>query len=138
MAAQLCHEQAKRVQRLAQVMTCRREEAGFREVGERQLMGPFLDLAFKVSIRVLQLFCHLVELVSERFKLVAGPYRNALSEIAAADASGAPAQRLDRNYHAARKEQPGQEGQRKAGEQQHAGAHQRPLEWRIGLVDRQL
>src|SRR5215470_15462230 len=112
------------MQRLAQIVARGSEKARFREICNGKLMGALLDLASKVSIGVLQLFCHGVELVGECFKLVAGSYRNALGEIAAADAGGASAQRLDRHYHAAREEQPGQECQGKAREQQRAGAYQ--------------
>src|SRR5262249_13854905 len=104
-AAQLRDEQAECMQRLAQIVTRRRKKPGFRQVRKRKLMGAFLDLAFEARIGVLQLFGHAVKLLGERLKLIASSYRDALSEIAAADAGGASADRLDRNHHAARQEQ---------------------------------
>src|SRR5262249_50141091 len=109
-AAQLRHKQAKRVQRLAQIMARRSEEARFREVCNCKLLGAFLDLAFKERIGVLQLFRHAVELVGQRFKLVAGPYRNALSEMPAAVPAAAPPRPLDCTHLPRSEEQPGQEG----------------------------
>src|SRR6266404_1107634 len=45
--AKLRNEQPQGMQRLAQVVARRREEAGFCGIGELELMGPLLDLAFK-------------------------------------------------------------------------------------------
>src|SRR5215831_1126761 len=105
-------------------MARRREKPGFREVRKRKLMGPFLDLAFEARIGVLQLLGHAVELLGECLKLVAGPDRDALSEIAAADAAGTPAVLPNWNHPAARHAQAGQKGKRDANKQQSVGAHQ--------------
>src|SRR5579871_2781116 len=90
------------------------EKAGFRQVGEFELVGAFLDLALETRIRVLQLFGHAVELVGERLKFIARLDGDALREVAAADAGGAHPHGLDRNHHAPREEKAGQEGERKA------------------------
>src|SRR5207344_964812 len=110
-------------------MARRREEAGFGEIGEFELMGalldlmgPLLDLALEAGIGILQLRRHAVELLGERFELVSSFDRDPLVEIAAANARGASAYRLDRNDHPAREEQAGQEGKREAGQQQRARA----------------
>ena len=74
--------------------------------GLPQFCGPLLDLVFQVGIRFLQPRAHFVELVSEAFQFVAGLDRDALAEIAGADACGARAQRLDRADHASRQQDP--------------------------------
>src|SRR5579863_1358933 len=69
-----------------------------------QLRGPLLDLVLQVRIGFLKSFAHVVELIGKSFQLVARRNRDALREIAAADALGTDAQGLDRPDHA-----PGQE-----------------------------
>ena len=51
-----------------------------------QFVGALLDLLFQAGIGFLQLARHVVELVGERLELVPGLDRDALGEIAAADA----------------------------------------------------
>ena len=70
-----------------------------------QLVGANLDLLFQVGIGFLQAAGHVVELIGERFKLVAGLDRDALAKVAAADARRAGAQGLDRHHHFAGEEQ---------------------------------
>ena len=77
----------------------------------RELTGAELHPVFEVGVGFLQPARHVVELIGKRFQLVAGLDRDALGEIAAADAGGAGAQRLDRDDHSARQEQPGDESQ---------------------------
>ena len=54
------------------------------------------------------------------FQLVAGLDRDALGEIAAADAGGPLPQRLDRDHHPPRQEHPRHEGEAEAAEQHQA------------------
>src|SRR6516164_5702628 len=70
----------------------------------RQLLGALLHLFFEVRVGLLQLSRHVVELLAERFKLVAGSNRDALGQVTAADAGGASAQRLDWAHHLAREQ----------------------------------
>ena len=75
-------------------------------------------------------------MVGECFQLVAGLDRDALGQIAAADAGGARAQRLDGNDHSARQEQPGKQRERKRRQQQYPRALDRGVERRISFGDR--
>ena len=83
----------------------------------RELAGAQLDLVLEVGIGFLQAARHVVELVGEPFELVAGLDRDALAEVAAADARGAGPQHLDRHHHAAGEEEPGEKGQHQPAEQ---------------------
>ena len=82
----------------------------------RELAGAQLDLALEAGIGFLQPVRHVVELVGEPLELVAGLDRDALAEIAAADALGAGAQHLDRHHHAAGEEEAGEKGQHQPAE----------------------
>ena len=75
----------------------------------RELAGAGFDLSLQVGVGVLQPAGHVVELVGERLELVAGLDRDALAQVAAADARGAGLQRLDRPDHLARQEHARQE-----------------------------
>src|SRR4029078_7588466 len=97
--AQLRDEQAKSMQGLPQVVTCRCQESGFRLIGKFELHGALLDLALERRVQVLKLCRHAVELIAERLKLVAGIDRYSLREIAATDPGRAVAQHADRNDH---------------------------------------
>ena len=74
----------------------------------RQTPRPQRHLALEVRIGFLQAASHLVELIGERFELVAGTDRNALAEIAAADPRRAGREHPDRPDHAPRQQQPGE------------------------------
>src|SRR6185312_3597081 len=76
----------------------------------RQLAGAQLDLFLEIGIGLLEPAAHVVELVGEHFELVARLDRNALGEVAAADAQGAGAQGEDRPDHPAGKEKSGEAG----------------------------
>ena len=104
----------------------------------RELAGAGFDLSFQVGVGVLQPSGHVVELVGERLELVAGLDRDALAQVAAADARGAGLQGLDRPHHLARQEHAGKNGQAERRQQDQAGALDRRVETRIGLVARQL
>ena len=103
-----------------------------------QLSRAILDLLFESRIGLFQLAGHVVELVGEAFELVAGLDRNALAEIAAADALSAGLQGLDRHHHSARQENAGEDRQRQAQQQQQARTLDRLDERRVGLLARQL
>ena len=97
-----------------------------------------LDLAFEGRVGVLQLGRHAVELVAERLQLVAGLDRDALRQIAAADACRAVAQRTDRNDHPAGEIQARKRSQHECRHEQRSGALDRGVKGRIGLFYRQL
>ena len=97
-----------------------------------------LDLLLELGVGLLELAGHVVELVGERLELVAGLDQDALVELAAADALGALAQRLDRHHHPSRQEHAGERREEQRPEEQDAGALDRFVERRIGLLDRQL
>src|SRR6266566_1905543 len=78
----------------------RRQETRFSGIGEFELMGPLLDLAFKGRVGIPELRRHAVELFAQCFQFVAGFYADLLVEVAAADARGAVMQRADRYRHA--------------------------------------
>ena len=104
----------------------------------RQRASAVLDLLLEVRIGLFQLAGHVVELVGEAFELVAGLDRDALAEIAAADARRARLQGLDRHHHPAGQENAGEDRQRQAQQQQQARALDRLDQRRIGLLARQL
>src|SRR5262249_50999478 len=54
-----------------------------------QLVGALLDLLFQAGVGFLQLARHVVELIRERFELVAGLDGDALAEVAATEACSA-------------------------------------------------
>ena len=85
--AQLRDEQVQGVQRLAQIVACRREEARLRQVGDLQLVRALLDLAFERRIGALQLGRHVVELFAELLQLVSRLDRDAVIERSGTDAS---------------------------------------------------
>ncbi len=99
----------------------RRRRLLLQRLGE--LAGAQLDLFFQARIGLLQPAGHVVELVSESLQLVAGLDLDALGEVAAADALGARAQRLDRADHAPRHIQPHDE--RRAYDAQRHGSDDR-------------
>src|SRR4029077_6255838 len=68
--------------------------------GFGKLLRALFDLALEVGVGFLQPAGHVVELVGERFDLVAGLDGDARSEVAAAEPRGAGAQRVDRHHHA--------------------------------------
>ncbi len=70
----------------------------------------------------MQLDGHVVELVGQRFDLVAGLDRDALTEIAAADARRTGTQGLNRHHHPSGQEHAGDEGERQRAEQDVTGA----------------
>ena len=88
-------------------------EAG---VDGRELPGPRLDLLLEIRVRLLELPRRTVELVTERFELVAGPDLYAVAEVAGADPRRALLEHADRRDHS-----PGQEnaGQHREPEAQH-------------------
>ena len=100
----------------------------------RKLLCAALDLVFQVGIGFLQPRAHVVELVGEAFQLVAGLDRDALGEIAAADALGAGAQGLDRADHAPRKENSGEHREDRRRQQHDREPLQRGIERGIGLL----
>ncbi len=83
-----------------------------------QFGRPLLDLVLQVGIGFLKPCAHVVELVGETLEFIAGLDRDALGKIAAADAFGAGAQRLDRADHA-----PGQEYPREHREDRRRRQH---------------
>ncbi len=103
-----------------------------------ELAGAHLHLALEARIGFLQAVRHVVELVGEPLELVAGLDRDALAEVAAADALRAGPQHLDRDDHAAGEEEPGEKGQHQPAEHDEAGPLDRVVERGIGLLDRQL
>ena len=102
-----------------------------------QFRRPLLDLVLQVGIGFLQPRAHVVELVGEAFEFVAGLDRNALGEIAAADALGAGAQGLDRADHAPGQENPGQHREDRRRQQHDGQPLQRQIQRRVGLLHRQ-
>ena len=78
-----------------------------------QLVRALFNLLFEARIGFLQLPRHGVELVGERFELVAGLDGDALAEVAAAEPCGTCPQRLDRADHAAGEKHPGEHGNEK-------------------------
>ena len=73
-----------------------------------------LDLLLEVRVGFLQAARHVVELIGEPFELVAGLDRDALAEVAAADALRHRPQHLDRDHHAAGEKEPGEKGEHQA------------------------
>ena len=68
LGAQLRSEQVQGVQRLAQVVACRRQEARLGQVGLVELLRALLHLALQRGVGALQLGCHVVELVPQRLR----------------------------------------------------------------------
>ena len=60
------------MQRLAQVVARRSQKARLGEIGELQLLRSLLDLALQRGMGLLQSRRHVVELIAQRLKLVAG------------------------------------------------------------------
>ena len=122
------------MQRLAQIVARCGEEARLRQVGDLQLVGALLDLAFERRVGALQLRRHVVELFAERLQLVAGLDGDAVVERARADAGGAGGERPDRHHHHAREKQRREQRQREAGQQDDRGTRDRGVERLIGLA----
>ena len=112
------------------------EEARLRQIGDLELVRALLDLVLERGVGFLQPHRHGVELVAQGFELVSGPDRNAVAEIAAADARRAGAQRLDRHDHPTRQREPARERRHQPGEQQRARARERGIERRERLGTR--
>ena len=70
--AQLIGKQVERMQRLAQVVARRSQKPRLREIRKLQLLRSLLDLALQRGIGLLQSRRHVVELIAQRLKLVAG------------------------------------------------------------------
>ena len=102
-----------------------------------QFSGPLFNLVLQIRIGFLQARAHVVELVGEAFQFVAGPNRNALGEIAAADALGSRAQGLDRTDHAAGQEDPRQHREDRRRRQHDGEALQGEVQRGVGLLHRQ-
>ncbi len=123
----------------------RRAADDFQHIGSRrlllqriaQLCGALFNLVLQIRIGFLQPRAHLVELVGEAFQLIAGPNRDALGEIAAADPFGTCAQGLDRHDHAACQKYPGQHREDRCRRQHDGQALQRRVEGGVGLLHRQ-
>jgi len=96
------------------------------------------DLLFQAGIGFLQLARHVVELVGERLEFVPGLDRDALREIAAADARRAGLQRLDRSDHAAGEKHPGEHGETERAQKHEGEPLQCRVERRVGFLGRQL
>ncbi len=101
-------------------------------------MGALLDLLFQAGVGFLQLARHVVELIRQPFELVAGLDRDALRQIAPADARGARLQRLDRADHAAGEKHPGEHGKTERAQEHEAEPLQRRVKRGIGLLGREL
>src|SRR4029453_7366641 len=114
---------------LAQIMARSGQEAGFGKIGEFELLRAFLDLALERGMGILQLGRHAVELVTQRLKLVAGPDRDPLIEIATSEARRAVTQGFDRYHHAARQEGTSQTREANRHEHQHARTQDRGIDW---------
>ena len=100
--------------------------------------GASSILFLQIGVGLLKLASHLVELVGQRLDFVAGLDADALGEIAGADACRAGAQRLDRHHHPAGEKHAGDESERERAEQHQAGALDRSIKRRVGLLDRRL
>src|SRR5258708_2750221 len=87
--AKLRNEQPQGMQRLPQIVARGREETGFCGIGELELTGPLLDLAFERCVGILELRRHAIELLAKRLHFVPGPYADPLVKVAPADARGA-------------------------------------------------
>ena len=92
-----------------------RQQPGFLRAG-----AALFHLAFQVRIGIAQLARHAVELVRQRFQLVAGAHLDALVERAFADARRALLQGTNRRHHAAHQHHARHQRQHQAAEQQHA------------------
>src|SRR5205085_8124140 len=99
--AQLRNEQIQRMQRLAQIMACCSEKARLGEVGELELMRALFDLALERGIGALELGGHMIELIAERLKLVAGVDFDAMIECAGSDLRRTGLQGPNRRHHPA-------------------------------------
>ena len=103
-----------------------------------QLACPLLDLALQPLVQVLETAGHLVEPLRQRLDLVAGPDRQAMIEIASADAGRTISQGVDRHHHAPREPQAGQAGQPQCRQQDGNASPERRVEWLERLADRQV
>src|SRR5579871_2699660 len=106
-SAELRDEQAKRVQRLAQIVRGGRQETRLSLVGEFKLMRALFDFLLKRGVGLLQSLRHAVELPAQRFQFIACIDRNALRKVAAADPRRTSLQRANRNDHPACEEKAG-------------------------------
>lgn len=135
-AAELRDEQTECVERLSQVVTCRRQKPRLGLVRDFQLARPLLDLAFERRIGLLQLHRHAVELIAQGFKFVSGLDDNAFGQIAVADLRRTFAQRSDRHHHSAGQEKASEKCNGQRSQQENSRTDQRLVERRIGLFDR--
>ena len=103
-----------------------------------QFGGALLDLFFQIGVGLLQLAGHVVELIGQRLDFVAALDRNALAEIAAADARRAGAQHLDWHHHPSRQEHAGDKRERQRDKQDVTGAQDRAVKGCVSLFDRGL
>ena len=85
--------------------------------GFAQFAGAVIDLALKACIGLLEIGGHGVELVGQRFELVAGTHHDLLVQVAGTDLRRAGLQRADRLHHAPRQEHAGEHRQEQGGEQ---------------------
>src|SRR5208282_2074904 len=99
-------------------------------------MRAQLDFLLQVGVGLLEPGGHVVELIGERLDLVASFDRDALAEVATADARRARAQCLDRYYHAPGEEHAGAEGERERSKEDQTGPLKRGIKRRVGLLDR--
>ena len=97
-----------------------------------------LDLLLQTGIGFLQTPGHIVELVGKRLQFVARLDRDALVEIATADARGARPQCLDRADHAAGEKHPGEDRKAECGQQHKREPLQSRVKRRIRLLGWQL
>ena len=138
LGAQLRGEQVQGVQRLAQIVTRCRKETRLRQIGRLQLLGALLHLALERRVGGLQLARHVVQLLSQRFELVSRLDRDAMIELASADARRSGGQGADGNHHQARHQQCREQRQNEPGQQYDNGTHDGIVERRVGFVLGQL
>ncbi|MGY3279268.1 hypothetical protein ACVJ5M_006865 [Bradyrhizobium sp. S3.7.6] len=100
--------------------------------------GPLDDLALERRIGVAQVSGHPVELVAERFQLVAGLDREPQAEIAAADPPRALRQDLDRHGHAPAQPEGHQDRAGEQDDQEKRRASDRCIDRSVGLAERKL
>ena len=135
---QLRYEQSERMQRLAQIVAGGGDETRFRLIGLLELPGALLDLAFQAGIGLAKASGHGVELIAERLELVASMDGDTLREIAAADSHRPVAQGANRNDHAARQQQAGEDGEHESDENDDGRANRRIVKRAVGFVERRI
>src|SRR5258706_6061492 len=135
--AKLRNEQPQGMQRLSQIVARRRQKPGFCRIGELELMGPLLDLAFERRVGILELRRHAIELFAQRLQFVAGLYADLLVEVAPADARGTIMQGADRYGHSTGEIEARECRQYESRNEQRRGSLNRGVKRRIGLTDRQ-